>query len=358
MSNFAIDEIVVPDSLDDADEFVEMVALRNLVEAGILGTDAFANSPAELLPYFRDNPQRVRRHFVARVDGRMIGRSMLTRSPRSDADEAELNIDVLTSHRERGVGTALLAILEQGAAALGRGVLQSTQPHTATAGGSRIAAPTGFGDLPAGDPGVRFLLRNGYALELVARICVLDLAGSRDAVALQRRLAEQHAGPGYRVHTWTGDCPPEWLDDIAVLLTGMSTDAPMAGMQVAEDVWDAERVRQRDARQREGGGLLVTSAAEHVPSGLLVAFTEASVPLGEAQPVGQGATLVLRGHRGHRLGLLLKAANIQQLLVASPTATVISTVNAEDNVAMLAVNDALGFRSLGLEGSWQKTRPL
>jgi len=98
----------------------------------------------------------------------------------------------------------------------------------------------------------------------------------------------------------------------------------------------------------------LTAAAEHAPTGRLAAYTELGLPPGDSAPATQEDTLVLRSHRGHRLGLLLKAANLRQLREVSPGTTVVTTFNAEDNRPMLDVNEALGFRSIGHEGSWQK----
>ena len=49
-------------------------------------------------------------------------------------------------------------------------------------------------------------------------------------------------------------------------------------------------------------------------------------------------------HRGHGLGLWLKAAMVRRLPAEHPAFTEVETDNAEDNVHMLAVNRALGFR--------------
>jgi GNAT superfamily N-acetyltransferase len=125
-------------------------------------------------------------------------------------------------------------------------------------------------------------------------------------------------------------------------------------MEMAPDPWDAQRVREHGVRQQATGRALLTAAAEHVPSGRLVAFTEIQVDPGPAPFAVQEDTLVLRAHRGHRLGLLLKAANIRHLRDVCPDATVITTFNAEDNRPMLDVNEALGFVPIGLEGEWQK----
>lgn len=52
--------------------------------------------------------------------------------------------------------------------------------------------------------------------------------------------------------------------------------------------------------------------------------------------------------------MLVKAANLQQLREVSPGTKVVTTFNAEDNRPMLDVNEALGFRAIAYEGSWQK----
>ena len=58
---------------------------------------------------------------------------------------------------------------------------------------------------------------------------------------------------------------------------------------------------------------------------------------------------VVRSHRGHRLGLLLKAAMILWLAEAEPQLETVDTWNAESNDHMIAVNEVLGYRWMGRE---------
>ncbi len=99
------------------------------------------------------------------------------------------------------------------------------------------------------------------------------------------------------------------------------------------------------------------AAVEHIPSGQLVAFNGLSVPEDRARPVDQGVTLVLKEHRGHRLGMAVKIANIEQLQAFSPSSPFIMTGNAEENRPMLDVNEAVGFVPAGYVGAWKKTLP-
>jgi GNAT superfamily N-acetyltransferase len=69
--------------------------------------------------------------------------------------------------------------------------------------------------------------------------------------------------------------------------------------------------------------------------------------------VDQFDTIVLPEHRGHRLGMLVKAANLLQVRRAAPTATSIVTWNAAENRHMLAVNEALGFYPILISGGFE-----
>ena len=61
------------------------------------------------------------------------------------------------------------------------------------------------------------------------------------------------------------------------------------------------------------------------------------------------------GHRGHRLGMLVKLSNLRRLRAEYPAVERVVTYNAAEIDHMLAINVALGFRPAGYDGEWQRT---
>jgi hypothetical protein len=73
----------------------------------------------------------------------------------------------------------------------------------------------------------------------------------------------------------------------------------------------------------------------------------------DADSAFQELTAVARPHRGHRLGLLVKAAMLELLAAHEPQLTQIVTLTAEDNEHMNAINTELGFEILERQLSWE-----
>jgi GNAT superfamily N-acetyltransferase len=353
----SIERLAIPESTTDPAyrDFTEMVEARNAIEAHAIGSWALAVTPEELLPVFQNQEYEPRHLYVARVDDKIVGRGIYSWSNEEGANVTWIFVEVLPEYRNRGIGGAIWDQLEALALESGRSVVQTDAIHTTTAGGERLAPPTGFGDVPAADPGVRFLAKRGYALEQIARISFLDLPLDLDLLAHHRQEAEAKAGPDYRILTWHGRTPEQWLADVAYLKNRMSVDEPSAGLEVIEETWDEARVVKHDEAEISGGRPMLVVAVEHIPTGKLVGLNELSLANDHTRPVGQEDTLVLAEHRGHRLGMLLKVANLQELARIAPGAPLLFTFNAEENRHMLNVNEAVGFRPAGYEGVWQKT---
>jgi GNAT superfamily N-acetyltransferase len=340
---FTIDELTIPATIDDSPEaadFIEMVRVRNEIEAETVGNYDLSYEPAELLPGWQRSwePKRL---FVARVEGRIVARAIYEIEP-EESPTAWLSVEVLSAHRRQGIGTALFETLAALCASSNRTILQAYVPQKASHGPS-IPAPTGFGSAPRDSDSTRFLLARGFALEQVERMSRLDLPATLPTVVAD----------GYHVVSWTGRTPPEYLQAIAELRTGMQTDAPSAGLESDRTPWTPERVSEDDDRLESSPRLALTSLAVHTASGAAAGFTELAVPPSLDRPVAQGDTMVLRAHRGHRLGMVLKVANLSYLATVAPGHPSVTTFNAEENRPMLSVNEELGFVAWGYEGAWK-----
>lgn len=266
---------------------------------------------------------------------------------------AMMDLSVRPDVRGQGIGTALLSEVVRAARADERRVLQTWSSHRLEAApGTGLAVPTGIGELSASDPEVRFALQRGFVLKQGERHSALTLPLPADAIAAWLAQAEAKALPGYRLVGWTGVTPPRWRPAMARLRVHMSTDVPLGETSFAEEIWDAERVAVHDqgmTTRRE----VFTMAAQHLDSGELVAYTQLVSPDDHPERVYQEDTLVVAAHRGHRLGLWVKAANLQRLAQARPSAEVVHTWNAGENRWMLAVNEQMGFERVSTGAAWE-----
>lgn len=289
--------------------------------------------------------------------GRVLGFGALALPTSANTHLAHLRLLVAPTADRDAVGRALLDEMLVRARAAGRStVLYEVEfgPGTdgdADADGARewVTAASGKGRVAADLPGVRLARSLGFECALVERQSLLELPfepGTLEAFEAEARAA---AGDAYRLHTWHGRIPEEWIDAYAALETALAADEPRGEQDVETDPWDAERVRAEDAHIAERGQSYVITAAEHVAGGELAGMTMLLYRLddGAAEFAHQESTVVLRAHRGHRLGMLVKTVNARALLAERPGVRRIWTWNNEENPYMLAINVALGFRPAG-----------
>lgn len=282
---------------------------------------------------FHRSPTGRRFALAAWSADRIVG-ALEVRMPTTDnLDLALVWLSVHPDHRKRGLGAALLREGESIAAAHGRGTLMG---ETEWAEGDT-------------DEAEAFAARHGYAIGQTMIRSAMRLPADRAHLEAHARSDDDYA-----VESFVDHIPEEWLDDRAVLQQRMSTDAPLDDLALEEEAWDAERVRESVARALESGRRFVESAARHLPTGRLVAFTTIAVSAGSPDLGYQQDTLVLREHRGHGLGLRLKAANALRVMDELPQVTSVRTWNAASNAHMLAVNRRLGYAVEGYSREWQK----
>jgi len=252
---------------------------------------------------------------------------------------AEIELDVLPIHRRRGIGRELAVAAESVARAEGRTTVLCFQAEPPAQAGT--------------SPGRRFAEALGYHAAQVEQRRSIHLPVDR------ARLddLEAHCSPlaaAYRIEAWQGSWPEADLEDLVELERRMSTDVPVDDIDFHEEAWSTERARAHDALVLAMGRRRHFAAARHLESGHLVAYTVITVP-SRPERAYQWATLVLPEHRGRRLGILVKVANLRTI---DPSETRdIVTWNAASNEPMIAVNEEFGAVCDGDGVFWQKTLP-
>jgi RimJ/RimL family protein N-acetyltransferase len=265
--------------------------------------------------------------------GRPVGLLSLNLPRRDNTHLAELNVYVDPVVRRRGIGRALFS----------RGV------DLAREQGRRVVL-SGCVD---GTPGVDFLQAMGLERGMEEVLRQLDVA-SLDWPRLDREAeaAQPHA-KAYELVRMPIPTPEEMLDDVAAMASAIN-DAPTGTLEIEDEVVTGTRIRQYEQAQLAGGRRLYRVVARHRDTGELAGQTVAAVDVERPWFAYQHDTSVVRAHRGHRLGLLLKIEMLRWLREEEPQVRRMDTDNAADNAHMIAINERLGYRVVGRYVEWQR----
>jgi hypothetical protein len=130
--------------------------------------------------------------------------------------------------------------------------------------------------------------------------------------------------------------------DAIVALHDAINDAPSPDPDDEPDVWDAQRLADYEGAMSGRRQTLYRVLARHRASGEWVG--QSMLAFNEFSPAAafQEDTSVVRAHRGHRLGLLMKTAMLSWVVEARPELAVIDTWNDATNHHMIAINERLG----------------
>jgi GNAT superfamily N-acetyltransferase len=324
----------------DGDAFEEWYLAVDATE-----TDTWPGEPGwqrvELREMLLDEKGAERRlAVVARSgDGRVVGTGWAELTRHDNLHLGMVFPAVPPPFRRRGIGSAVLAELERQMALEGRSMVASFQDEPVRESGQSA--------------GRAFALAHGYELVQVNDRRDLAVPVPEDRLAALEAQAAA-ASEGYEVRHFGGRWPDEFVEDRLEMGRRMSTDAPAGEFDRGEEQWDEERLRRLEELLIRMDRRKLSSVAVHRESGRIVAFTELAIPQGAPEKAYQFDTLVLGEHRGHRLGLLVKLANLRSLAAASPQTRQVVTFNAADNKWMIAVNEALGCVMVGNGLTWQK----
>jgi GNAT superfamily N-acetyltransferase len=273
------------------------------------------------------------RHFLAYVDGVPVAVGQVERGEWDNRDLAWLDLVVHPECRGRGHGSQLLQLLM----GIGR-----------EAGCTKVGA-SGW-DLPGVEA---FAKRHGFerATQEVERIQYPHELppGLADAAYAE---AAPYASD-YELVRIAGRTPESLLPAVVELADAIN-DAPQDDLDMDDEVFTAGRVQSYEAATIGTGHRLYRVLARHRPTGRLAGHSVVAVDTEVPRLAHQHDTSVLREHRGHRLGLLVKAEMMRWLAAEEPQVEELDTWNAESNDHMIAVNERLGYRVVGRELSFQR----
>lgn len=268
--------------------------------------------------------------WLAAGDTGPAGCYLIEYPERENTDLGRVVLVVAPEARRRGLATALLAHCCEQARQAGR---------------SRVMAETLLDT-----PGDEFGRAAGASPGLTEVRRILPVDDALPARLARLRAEAEPAAAGYELLTWAGPTPAEHLDQVAQVNEAMN-DAPRED-EVDPEHWDAGRVRQGEERLARHGARLYSAAARHIATGEFAALTQLLTDPCEPAWGYQMITAVTGPHRGHRLGLLVKAATHQWLIEAEPAVRQVTTWNSETNRHMIAINEALGYRPSGRVRTW------
>ena len=281
-----------------------------------------------------DVPNQWRAFFGARdADGALVGYGVVSRSL-NEPENAHLRwteLVVSAKHRRRGVGRALLRRLVDAVEGQGDDVVLMAQTTDRVPSGSAFAKRIGA------EPGLD-MKTNQLDLSRVDRAKVEEWA------SISPR--------GYRLERVDGTVPAELVAPYIQAANGMN-DAPRGELKMADWKLTEEQIRERESWFRQTGSEWWLLVAVHEASGEGAGFTEVTYDPKVSHVIWQQGTAVIDAHRGHRLGLWMKAVMLKRILDERPNALFIRTGNANTNAQMLAINTQLGFVQAWSACLWQ-----
>lgn len=265
--------------------------------------------------------------------GALVGYGVVNRSL-NEPENAHLRwteIGVAAKHRRRGVGRALLRRLVDVVTDQGDDLVFMAQATDRVPSGAEFARSIGA------EPG-------------------LDMKTNQlDLSKVDRAKIEEWAAivpKGYRLERIDDTVPAELVAPYIQSSNGMN-DAPRGDLKMADWKLTEEQIRERESWFQQTGTEWWLLVAVHEASGDGAGFTEVTYDPKVSHVIWQQGTAVIDAHRGHRLGMWMKAVMLKRILEKRPDALFIRTGNANTNAQMLGINTELGFVQAWSACLWQ-----
>jgi len=282
------------------------------------------------LEFRRHDPTERGEAWAAYDGGTMVGGASLWLPLLDNLTKCWGKVGVDPDHRRRGIGAALIAqivtrVEEEGRTTM---VTESAYPlHRRQ-----------------DHPYRRFAEANGFTVAIDEILRVLPLPVDP---AMLQTLAIQAAPhhTAYPIESFVNDLPDRLLASYCALRNQLGVDAPTGDVDFEPESMTPQLWLERIAEEKQLGRTRFTTVAID-ETGNVVAYTDLILPPPPSRDVWQWGTLVHRNQRGHRLGMAVKARNLEQLMAADSGRVRVLTCNAETNHYMVDINVRLGFEAI------------
>jgi GNAT superfamily N-acetyltransferase len=279
-------------------------------------------------------PGQWRAVFVARDrGGKLAGYGVASRNLK-DTQNGHIRwseIAVEPEHRRKGLGRALVARV------LGSLVDQGDDLALIAETNDRVPSGEAFAKAISAKPG------------LPMKINQLDLhAVDRTGVAEWARATPK----GYKLVSIDDRVPDEFVNAYIQASEGIN-DMPRGDLAFNDWKLTEAQIRQRESFYQQAGLTFWLLLAIDAQSGEGVGLTEVEFNPLDPHAIQQEGTAVVAAHRGHGIGLWLKAVMLERILAERPDSHFIRTGNANVNAQMLAINTKLGFTYAWQSTLWQ-----
>ncbi len=279
-------------------------------------------------------PDQWRATFGARdASGKLVGSAFVgwNKNEPENAHARWTEVNVLPEHRRHGVGQALLRAAVD--ACLGQGDDLVFFAQTV----DRMPSGEAFARAIAASPGLEMKLN---------QLLIADV--DRAKLAEWTNLAPK----GYRLERADNVVPQKLIKPFLDSANSMN-DMPKGDLRFADQQFTEEQLHSRESWLKQAGMEWWLIVAIHEATGEGAGFTEVNYDARVGHVVQQSGTGVTAAHRGHRLGLWMKAAMLDRIITERPAARFIRTGNANVNKNMLEINTMLGFKHAWSNTLWQ-----
>jgi len=271
------------------------------------------------------------KHIHGAFDGSTLLGFSASMTYQGDPDTSWIFVWVHPSHQSQSVGSALVSTAELSSPPSAIRFVSSAYRRTS----AELATLE-----------QRFAVPLGYAVATTETVLELDLGSWTPFTPV--------VADGYVISTHINGVPEQLRKQVGQIKGLVDAEAPNGDLAWSESTISVDEYAQEIELWNAQGSTVIESIALD-SRGDLAGWTCLVVAPTPSSPSHIEGTLVLRQHRGHRLGTSVKAASLDAAKRLG-TAHRVRTSSDDQNARMHSINEALGFHAIEHESIYQKDR--